>query len=313
MTVIAIDIGGSGSRISATDGWEGAATGPALTVVAGRADHPEVVGALARELGSVGGRVTAVAVGAAGLMALGDADSIVAVATALWPGAAVVVASDGVTAVVGAWGIAGGGVVAAGTGVVAFATDLDNRWIRSDGWGHELGDDGGAAWIGRRGLAAGLRALDGRPGGSERLLTAVREHYGDPLALPWLLRSAANAATFLAGFAPAVTEAAGAGDPSAREIVDAAAHELAETGLSVLADGIPPRLALVGGLAADPVLTAAFAARVRESHPDLEVGIGTGTPLDGARDLARLAAEGHTLRARPPYLIVASPSTSTPI
>jgi N-acetylglucosamine kinase-like BadF-type ATPase len=74
-----------------------------------------------------------------------------------------------VTAYAGALGQSPGGVVAAGTGLIALGTDLDTR-RRADGWGHLLGDCGGGAWIGRAGLEAALRAHDGRAGGSRPLL-----------------------------------------------------------------------------------------------------------------------------------------------
>lgn len=311
MTVIAIDIGGSGSRILAADGAEASALGPALTVADGRADQADVVAALAEAIGAVPGPVAAVAVGAAGLVAHGDPDAVGAAVSAAWPGAVVLVASDAVTAAVGAWGEGGGAVVAAGTGVVAFATDLGATWVRADGWGHVLGDDGGAAWIGRRGISAALRAYDGRPGGSPALLDALRERHGDPLRMPELVRSAANPATLLAAFAPAVTAAAAAGDPVSASIAATAAEELAVTGLSVLSGGIPPRLALVGGLAADAALAEGFAERVRRRRPDVEVAVGAGSPLDGALRLARLAAEGRAPAPHLPYLAVFTPSTPT--
>ena len=308
MTSLAIDIGGSGSRIVAAGGPATSALGPALTVVDGRADHAAIVAALADALGPAG-PVEAVAIGAAGLVAHGDPETVNAAASAAWPGAIVVVASDAVTAVAGAWGDRGGAVVAVGTGSVALGTDLDTVWVRADGWGPLLGDDGGAAWIGSRGLAAGLRARDGRPRGSSALLDALRERYGDPLGVPELVRGAANTATFLASFAPAVTTAAAAGDAVARAIVEAVADELVDTGLSVLHDGVPPRLALLGGLAGEPAIAERFTRGVRGRRPDVEVAVGTASPLDGALHLARRAAEGRALAPHAPYLSVFTPST----
>lgn len=303
MTLIAIDIGGSGSRILAAEGSDLAASGPPLTISDGRADHPAVVVELAKALGPVRGSVSVVAVGAAGLLAHGDAVEISAAVASVWPDAAAVVASDAVTATAGAWGESGGAVVAAGTGVVAFATDFADLWLRSDGWGYLFGDSGGAAWIGARGLDAALRELDGRPGGSASLLAATRERYGDPLHLPEVVRAAANPATTLAAFAPAVTAAATLGDTVAQAIVSGAVRELADTGLSVVRDGIPSRLALVGGLTAEPAIANGFAARVRELRPEVEVGIGAGSPLDGALALARRALD-QRLTSHLPYLTV---------
>jgi N-acetylglucosamine kinase-like BadF-type ATPase len=307
MTVIGIDLGGSGSRLAAEGGTP--VSGPAFTVSGGRADHAAVVRTLVRSIPPTG-PVTAVGVCAAGLLAFGEPASIRAAVLEAWPDAAVVVASDAVGAVAGAWGADGGGVVAAGTGSVAFATDFAGVWLRSDGWGYVLGDDGGAAWIGSRGLAAGLRAHDGRPHGSERLLEALRDTFGDPVGLPDVVHSAPNPATLLASFAPSVSAAAGSGDAVARHIVDDAARHLADTGLSVLRAGVPERLALVGGLASEPLISEAFSARVGERRPEVRISIGVGNPLDGALLFARQAADG-LVSPRDPYL-VHFPSSSTP-
>lgn len=309
MTVLAIDIGGSGSRLLAADGDDRRVSRRPHVVADGRADHAEVVAELAAALGPVQGPVAAVAVGAAGLLAHGDVPAVAAAITSAWPGAVAVIASDAVTAAAAAWGDEGGAVVAAGTGVVGLGTDFAETWLRSDGWGHLLDDAGGAAWIGTRGLRAALRALDDRPGGSAALLAAVEAQIGDARRLPDVVRSAANPATALAAFAPAVTTAARSGDGAARAIVQAAARELADTGLSVVRDGIPPRLALVGGLAAEPEIAEGFAERVRERRPDIALAVGSATPLDGALALARRAAYGDPLPSHPPFLTV-TPSLS---
>lgn len=301
MTIIGMDLGGSGSRIAATDAAH-ALSGPAFAVTAGRADHATVVRDLARGMAPSAGRVEVVAACAAGLVALGDPESIRAAIAETWPGAAIVIASDAVGAVAGAWDEDGGGIVAAGTGSVAFATNFADVWARSDGWGHVLGDDGAAAWIGARGLSAGLRALDGRPEGSLVLLDALRETFGDPMDLPDAVRAAPNSATLLSSFAPAVTAAAADGDITASQIVQSAAGHLAETGLSVLRAGVPARLAFVGGLSQEAAIAATFEARVRASRPDVLVTTRAGTPLDGALELARRAAAG-ALPSHDPYLL----------
>jgi N-acetylglucosamine kinase-like BadF-type ATPase len=302
MTVIALDIGGSGSRIVAADGHRAASPGPALS----SGDHPAVVAALAEALPS-GLRADAVVVSAASLISQGDPGAIEHAVRNLWDARTVVLVSDAVAGVVGAWGESGGAVVAAGTGAVGFGTDLAQVWVRSDGWGHDLGDEGGAAWIGRAGLRAAARSLDGRPGGSPRLVDAVRARFGDPATLPALLRTATNPATVMGTFAPEVSTAADAGDDVAVGILTAAADRLAETGLSVLQSGVPERLALVGGVAQQPLIAERFAAVVREQRPDVEVATGArvGAPLDGALRLARIAAE-RTLSSHSPYLIVST-------
>jgi hypothetical protein len=88
----------------------------------------------------------------------------------------------------------------------------------------------------------------------------------------------------------------------ANAIVTRAAMHLAETGLSVLVEGVPQRLALTGGLAEDALLAASFLDRVRTVRPDLEATVGGPAPLAGAAVLARAAAAGAALLDHPPYL-----------
>jgi N-acetylglucosamine kinase-like BadF-type ATPase len=294
---IAIDLGGSGSRLVTSAGRR--IDGPALS---GRS-HGDVISALAHSAPAEPGDVDVVAVSAAGLISRGHPGSIVTLIRELWQPRRIVLASDAVAAVAAAWGDAGGAVVAAGTGAVALGTDFDAVWRRSDGWGALLGDEGSGAWIGARGLRAAMRAFDGRPGGSEALLEAVRRGHPDPAGLPAELTGDPAATAVLGAFAPEVSAASDHGDPVATGILRDAGRHLAHTGLSVLVQGVPERLALVGGLAAVPALVEAFRTEVQQQRPGLEVSTGAGSPLDGADVLARRAASGSLL-SHPPYLIV---------
>ncbi|CAN5359183.1 BadF/BadG/BcrA/BcrD ATPase family protein [soil metagenome] len=304
MTILAIDIGGSGSRIVAADGDSRRADGPAPVLGAAGHEHAEVIRALAGVLGAVTGTVDTVAVSATGLISRGHRDDLVSVIRGFWAPRRVIALSDAVAAVVAAWDLRGGGVVAAGTGVIGFGTDLLGTWRRSDGWGNLVGDEGSAAWIGQRGLIAAFRAHDGRPGGSEPLLRAAQVRFGIIDDLPHYLRAARNSAGELASFAPDVTAAAHGGDDVAADVVRRAAAHLADTGLSVLAGSVPPRLALIGGIASDPLLSSDFLAHVRARRPDVEARISSESPLDGALALARESAEGTDRSSHPPYLTI---------
>jgi N-acetylglucosamine kinase-like BadF-type ATPase len=87
----------------------------------------------------------------------------------------VAIASDGLTSLLGALGDRPGAVVAAGTGTVCVARDGE-RMAKVDGWGSLLGDAGSGFAIGRAGLDAALRRLDGR-GGSAALLAAAERRF----------------------------------------------------------------------------------------------------------------------------------------
>lgn len=302
MSLLAIDIGGSGSRIRLTGRKPASATGPALAVGSGRPDYGGVLDALAGTL-PADQTPDVVAIGAAGLLSLGDPADLARLAGGHWPGARIAVLPDVVAGLVGAWGLDGGAIVAAGTGAIGLATDFDGLWLRSDGWGHLLGDAGSGAWIGARGLEAALRRRDRRAGGSELLLASARELHGDPERLPSLVRSAPNEATFLASFAPAVVAAAASGDDVAIRILDAAGWRLAETATSLLITGIPHRVALVGGIATigDPVASS-FRRGVAASHPDAEIVVGGGEVLDGVEAVANHVLAGRITQSRPQYL-----------
>ena len=103
------------------------------------------------------------------------------------------IASDGLTALLGAIGRRDGVVVAAGTGTACLAR-RGARFAKVDGWGSLLSDAGSGFAIGRAGLDAALREYDGR-GGSERLMEAARERFGemDRMAGADLLRAGADA------------------------------------------------------------------------------------------------------------------------
>jgi len=206
----------------------------------------------------------------------------------------VVLCSDVLTSHIGALGLGGGAVLAAGTGAVALGSDGHGRWRRTDGWGVLLGDIGGGAWIGRAGIDAALRAHDGRPGGSPALLAALTERFGSPADLVQSVAGRPDRGAILASFTPDV---AAADDPIANSILRTAGHHLADTLLAAVLPGAPPIASTTGNLfQAGPPLTAALAERVADQAPDLQLVTPAGTSLDGAVTLAAAAVR----RALPP-------------
>ncbi|WP_327299851.1 N-acetylglucosamine kinase [Streptomyces sp. NBC_01197] len=272
-------------------------------------------------LGHAGGAgVSAVAIGAAGMATLGD-DLRAELPAALERSLGVrrlALAADAVTAYAGALGQRPGAVVAAGTGMIALGTDL-TRWRRADGWGHLLGDCGGGAWIGRAGLEAGLRAYDGRRGGSAALLERLEAVFGPAAGLPGALYPRSDRPAVLASFAPEVARCA-ASDPVAAAILREAARQIAEAAAAVCppespgssapaeSSGSRPRceVALTGGLfkMGDPLLTPAreeFAALLPYARPVP----AAGDPLVGAVLIASaLATESLRLPPHPQLLRV---------
>ncbi|WLQ32356.1 BadF/BadG/BcrA/BcrD ATPase family protein [Streptomyces castrisilvae] len=317
--VLGVDSGGSGLRV-ALAGPDAAA--PLGTVVCGEpvrtgaggieAAHlleqalPAARELLARHGG--GGRITAAAVGAAGMTTLGDrlrAELPAALEEALGV-RRIALAADAVTAYAGAVGQRAGAVVAAGTGLIALGTDL-TRWRRADGWGHLLGDSGGGAWIGRAGLDAAMRAHDGRRGGSAALLERLEAVFGPPPELPGLLYPRADRPAVLASFAPEVAGCA-AHDPVAEGILRAAGTHIAEAAAAVCpeaaADEEGYEVALTGGLfrMGEPLLVP-LREELARLLPGARAVPGSGDPLIGALRIAQGLATGGLRLPHHPTLL----------
>lgn len=301
MTIVAIDIGGSGSRLRVVGETVHEVRGPALTIADGRVAFDRVLAELTASLPPL--EVSAVAAAAAGVTSLGDPAVLGAELLRRFRANRAVVVPDVVASLVSIWSFGGGAVVAAGTGAIGLGTDFSSTWVRSDGWGHLVGDAGGGAWIGARGIAAALRAFDGRPGGSAVLLERLRERYGDPARIPALLREAANEATVLASFVPEVAAAAIEGDDVSRTLLAEAGRLLAETASAVLIEGVPKRVALIGGLrGVGDALHRPFRSALLMARPGVEVALPDTTTLDGAVTLAEDASRVDGQRSHPPFV-----------
>ncbi|MFD7511382.1 BadF/BadG/BcrA/BcrD ATPase family protein [Streptomyces sp. NPDC059853] len=321
--VLGVDSGGSGLRVALAavsaagavePGWETVTAPPVRTGAAGidAEQFAERLLPAGRELVARAGAgpVAAACVGAAGMATLG-AGLRERLPGALADGFGVrrwALAADAVTGYAGALGIRPGVVVAAGTGMIALGTDL-RGWRRADGWGHLLGDCGGGAWIGGRGLAAALRAHDGRTGGSAALLERAEARFGPAAGLPEAVYPRPDRAAVLASFAPEVASCAAA-DPVAAEIMAAAAREIAETAAAAapgaVADGGGTEVALTGGLLrlGEPLL-APLRAELDRRLPGCVTVPAAGDPLAGALLVAaRIAVGGLGLPSDRALLVV---------
>ena len=303
MTIIALDIGGTGSRAAIRGDHEITLFGPGADFVDGHVSYETALDALAKLI-DVQEPAAVVAIGAAGLMVQGNAAEVAANLARRWMPERLVVASDAVTSLVGAWGLAGGAVVAAGTGVVALGSDLSNTWRRVDGWGPWIGDRGGGAWIGAQGIDAAMRRTDGRRGGSSWLRDAAHTRYGALDQLPTRLRRASNPAAVLAGFVSDVVSAADAGDEVALSILTEGARHLSDAASAVLDSTIPPRVALVGGISRIDLIASAWAEVMAVTHPEAECAVGSGSSLEGAIRLAEQATSSGPLTSHPPFVSV---------
>jgi glucosamine kinase len=146
--------------------------------------------------------------------------------------------TDGAFALDGALGGGPGILMVAGTGSVAYGRGEDGRVDRCGGWGMIVGDEGSAWSVGRTGLAAALRAADGR-GPPTRLLARFLEllKLDDARGIPpWAGRAAKSG---VAALAVHVVKAAEEGDAVALQLLEREARELACHAVA-LARGLEP-------------------------------------------------------------------------
>jgi N-acetylglucosamine kinase-like BadF-type ATPase len=243
--VLGIDIGGTGSRATLTNGDRTLSLSGDRAHVAGTGSSiPDIAAGLMRSSAErwpvEWSALAAVGVGATGAATLvGDPTGAVDRLAALSAGASVALATDAVTTHLGALGGRAGAIVAVGTGSIGFATDLAAIWHRVDGWGHLLGDRGAGAWIGIAGLRAATLALDGVDNAGRRLLDRARIRFGDPLGWPAQLYTREDRAGVLAEFAPDVAILSADGDARATRILNHAGVHVANTLAAAFVPGIP--------------------------------------------------------------------------
>lgn len=233
MIVVGVDGGGSKTRATVADesGAEIVSVeGPGSAVRPGAADRSaEVIAAVVRDalaaasMEHVTPKVLCVGVAGAGREPERDA---------LWQALLsrdvaedVVVHADATIALDDAFGDGAGILLIAGTGSVAFARGPTGLPARCGGWGPMCGDEGGGAWIGRRALSVVTAAADGREPSTSltgAILTAAELSTVDEL-IAW---AAAATPGTLATLAPAVIQAAEAGDLRANALLSMATEEL---------------------------------------------------------------------------------------
>jgi N-acetylmuramic acid 6-phosphate etherase len=259
----------------------------------------KVAGALVAAVDALGPlpAVEAVGVGLSGFEAARDDDlrHVEQVLRARVGAPRVTIASDGVTSLLGALGEREGVVVAAGTGTVCVARG-PRGWAKVDGWGSLLGDAGSGFAIGRAGLDAVLRELDGR-GGSEALLAAAEQRFGEAAGIAEAVYRSAVPTRTVASFARDVAHVAAEGDAVARSILEDAGRELAITACAALErafdHGETAAVSYSGSVfAAGTPLLDAFAHELARRRPEAELLPPEGDALAGA---ALLAERGQAL------------------
>jgi N-acetylglucosamine kinase-like BadF-type ATPase len=282
-----VDYGG-GPRSTVAPGVVRVGSGAGADVVT------DLLLAAVAKLGPLPAPAPAAAIGLSGFEAVSD-EGVGRIAEQFRRGAGIeslAIASDGLTALLGAIGRRDGVVVAAGTGTACLAR-RGARFSKVDGWGSLLGDAGSGFAIGRAGLAGALREHDGR-GGSAGLLQAAMERFGPVERLPEQIYSAQVPTRAVAAFAADVGRVAEAGDEYARTILSGAAGELAiSTGAAarrLFEPGEPLVVSYSGSVfEAGELIAGPFRREVVARLPGASVVEPAGDPLAGALLLVELA------------------------
>jgi N-acetylmuramic acid 6-phosphate etherase len=220
-----------------------------------------------------------------------DRAVLVKLARAVWPKANIVAGSDRDSGMAACLRDRDGIAVNAGTG--SSVTGRSGRRIeKAGGWGHILGDAGGAYFVSIRALRSILREYDLRRGEREFAANILRS-----LGLnnfDELVRWAQTADKMeIASLAPVIFEAARKGDEAARQIITAGVSALVDftTAVSLRLQLEAPEVRLMGGLFEhQKFYGVAFATALNEKVPAAKVGPCESPPEVGAAWLA--AAEG---------------------
>jgi N-acetylglucosamine kinase-like BadF-type ATPase len=211
------------------------------------------------------------------------------------------VESDARIALEGAFGGESGIVLISGTGSIGFAKDPDGSVHRVGGWGRTIGDEGSGFAVGRAALIAIARAIDGR--GQPTILTKwASKSFG--LSNPQSIISKIYQNHFdVSRIAPLVLKAASKGDKVSKDILDDAAHELADH-VRVLvkrlrrsdkpSEGAKMNLVLLGGmLEGSNYLSRVLRKKIKSLFPTVQIRSAKKSPVYGAVLLALKRLNRH--------------------
>lgn len=198
----------------------------------------------------------------------------------------VMVTSDAQLAVEGAFEGGHGIVMIVGTGSIAIGKTQKDKFVRCGGWGIELDDEGSGAWIGREGLTAVVRAIDGR--GKKTILNEIFAEINPTINLlepRTIVKAFSERAFEYHMLSPMVMKCAQENDEVCLEIIKRASVHLVEhlSALYPLFNSTKPiPVALMGGIIDSKTLLANMISE--EVTPDTRFKLvkPKGNALDGA-------------------------------
>jgi len=200
----------------------------------------------------------------------------------------IVVTSDAEIALQGAFGDDDGIILIVGTGSIAlgrFGKDL----VRCGGWGIELDDEGSGAWIGREGLTAVVRAIDGR-GENTVLIDKLSELFPtikieEPRTI---VKAYAERAFEYQMLTPFIMQAAESGDKVCMEIIERAAKHLIELPKAIIKKSKQKsaKVALLGGIIEANTLLKKIIEKEMGADNAIELVPAKGSAINGALQFA---------------------------
>ncbi len=202
----------------------------------------------------------------------------------------IIIESDARIALEGAFKGEAGIILIAGTGSIAFGKDSKGNVHRVGGWGRMLGDEGSGYFLGRLGLTAVTRHMDGR-GEKTKLTAKIAKEFG--LTDQTAIINAVYKNNFdIASVAPFVLKAAEKKDPICETIVETAVIELAEhiriAGLKIVPHTSKKvkrktHVSLIGGLIAnDTLISRLLKQYLAYNQPNIEIIPPMASPAYGA-------------------------------
>jgi glucosamine kinase len=206
------------------------------------------------------------------------------------------VVGDMVIALEAAFGGGPGVIVIAGTGSIAYGRNSVGAIARAGGWGFAISDEGSGHWIGRRAVAACMRAHDEAGNKSASILfESIMKSWSVTTREQVVVAANAAPAPDFAALLPRVLSAADAGDATARAVLTQAGTELACLAKIVIGrifsgpEAVP--VAVSGGVFRNCALVReTFYTNLRAGCPHVSPNLTSIDPENGALALARKGA-----------------------
>ena len=205
------------------------------------------------------------------------------------------IVGDMVIALEAGFGNGPGVIVIAGTGSIASGRNSEGTIARAGGWGFAISDEGSGHWIGRRAVAASMRAYDEAEQTSGILFESIMKSWSVTTREQVVVAANATPAPDFAALLPAVLCAADSGDAAASAVLTQAGEELACLAKIVIgrifsgAQAVP--LAVSGGVFRNCALVReSFFTSLRAECPQVSPNLASIDPENGALALARKGA-----------------------